>query len=291
MVILENENIGVEINPIGAEMRSLYSKKHKQEFIWEGNPEYWGKSSPVLFPIVGALNNGSFEYQGNTYQLPRHGFARTMTFEIEKLEKDSAVFLLKESPETLSTYPFRFELRLEYYLFDDKLKLKYSVYNPCENDLYFSVGGHPAFKCPIDSELKYTDYFLRFEEEEDFEIWPINTEGLIINEPTKLIKSAYKLDLSYELFYKDALVFKNLKSKSIKIQSEKSKLGLEFTFENFPFFGIWAAKNADFICLEPWCGIADAENQNQEISHKEGIVKLPRNDFFENSFEMKILDE
>ena len=291
MIILENQNIWVEINPLGAEMRSLYSKKHNQEFIWEGNPEYWGKSSPVLFPIVGALKNGSFEYQGNTYHLPRHGFARTMTFEIEKLAKDAAVFLLRESPETLSIYPFRFELRLEYYLFDDKLVLNYRVFNPSENDLYFSIGGHPAFKCPIVSELNYKDYFLRFEEVEDFEIWPINSEGLIINEPTKLAKSTFKLDLKYELFHKDALVFKNLKSKSIKIQSEKSKIGLEFTFENFPFFGIWAAKNADFICLEPWCGIADAVNHNQEISQKEGIIKLPRNEFFENSFEMKILYE
>ncbi|MCP9766939.1 aldose 1-epimerase family protein [Lacihabitans sp. LS3-19] len=291
MVILENENILVEINPLGAELKSLYSKKHKQEFIWEADPKFWGKSSPVLFPIVGALKNDSFEYQGNTYNLPRHGFARTMTFEIEKLEKDSAVFLLKETQETLSVFPFRFELRLEYYLFEDKLKLNYKVLNPSKNELYFSIGGHPAFKCPINSELNYEDYSLSFEKEEDFEIWPINTEGLTKNKPEKLTKSASRLDLNYELFHKDALVFKDLKSESIKIQSDKSKIALEFSFKNFPFFGIWAAKNADFVCLEPWYGIADAEDHNKDLSQKEGIIRLSENETFENSFEMKILDK
>lgn len=35
--------------------------------MWDAKPEYWKRTSPVLFPIVGSLNNGSYRYEGKEY--------------------------------------------------------------------------------------------------------------------------------------------------------------------------------------------------------------------------------
>src|SRR5690606_7555438 len=83
-----------------------------------------------------------------------------------------------------------------------------------------------------------------------------------------------RLYLNYNLFKNDALVFKNFPVSSLYLMNDKNYNGIEFSFPDFPYFGIWAALNADFVCLEPWCGIADTINHNQDITTKEGIIQL-----------------
>jgi galactose mutarotase-like enzyme len=121
---------------------------------------------------------------------------------------------------------------------------------------------------------QYDDYFLEFNSTENAQAWAISPEGLIATETTPILKNTSRLSLKKELFYKDALVFKNLRSDSIAIKSGRHSHGLDFAFAGFPFFGIWAAKDADFVCLEPWCGIADSVSHNQSLAEKEGIQHL-----------------
>lgn len=284
MFSIENRHLKINIHPKGAELQSIYHKDHKLEYLWNGDPAFWGKHSPLLFPIVGTLKQDTYIYKDKEYSLPRHGFARDMEFEVEEQGPDAITFLLRSSDATRANYPFDFELRVTYQLAKNGLATTYSVKNTSEGDMYFSIGGHPAFKVPLVAGTAYTDYFLELENKETSPRWPVTKEGLIEKPPKPLLRSSRLLPLTKELFLEDALVFKNLSSTTIALKSEKTERGLLFDFADFPFLGIWAAKNADFVCIEPWCGIADGVESNQQLTEKEGINKLTSGDIFERTW-------
>ena len=273
MILLENENIKVAISTKGAELQSIHSKTTDFEYLWKGDPQYWGKFSPVLFPIVGALKDNKYIFGDQEYELPRHGFARDHEFESEQISNEEVLFTLSQTADTLKVYPFEFKLGLRYKIAGAAVSCSYEVYNPGSEALLFSVGGHPAFAAPLTAGSVYEDYYLEFNKDESITYHKIE-DNLIADETVSLSLNEGKLVLKHELFYNDALVIKGLKSDSISLKNNKNQHGLNFTFENFPFFGIWAAKDADFICLEPWCGIADSVNHNQQLRDKEGIISL-----------------
>jgi galactose mutarotase-like enzyme len=274
-VTLENDFLQVALIERGAELKSLVSKSTGIDYMWSGDPAYWGKTSPILFPIVGTLKDDTYLYKGKKYSLSRHGFAREMPFEITEQTRESVVYLLKSSTASSESYPFDFTLEIKYVIVDDQLVVIYQVSNKGTVDMPFSIGGHPAFKVPLVENTSYEDHYLTFNQPEDGKRWPIASGGLISQSPKQFFKEDSKLKLTRDLFYEDALVFKNLKSNTISIQSDRHAHGLDFQFEGFPYFGIWAAKDADFLCLEPWCGIADSVTHNQKLEKKEGIHILP----------------
>ena len=145
--------------------------------------------------------------------------------------------------------------------------------NPAEDNMLFSIGAHPAFATEVNAGLAYTDYFLQFNKEERLTYHKIR-EDLVDHQTATITLSDRKLPLTHELFYDDALILKTLKSDCISLRNRKNTRGIHFSFKNFPFFGIWAAKDADFVCLEPWQGIADGIDHNQHLEHKEGIIIL-----------------
>lgn len=273
-VTIENDFLKIAVDAKGAELKSVINKFTSLEYMWNGDPAFWGKTSPVLFPIVGTLKKDNYLFDGKSYSLARHGFARDLVFEIVDHKKYSVVFLLKSSPASLEKYPFEFEFEIHYTLVKDFLEVTYNVKNPGSKTMYFSVGGHPAFKVPVANNSSYEDHYLEFDKTEDAPRWPISADGLIKLEPTPFMKNISRINLTRSLFKEDALVFKNLKSDMVSIKSDKHQHGLDFYFEGFPFLGIWAAKNADFVCIEPWCGIADSVAHDQRLEHKEGIEKL-----------------
>lgn len=270
IVSLSNHQLTASFATKGAELQSLVSKETNINYIWCGDANYWGKFSPVLFPIVGALKNNTYIFNEKPYQLPRHGFARDMDFGFEKIAENEIVFTLAHSDETLKVFPFEFILSLRYKLIANTLSCTYEVKNLATNDLYFSIGGHPAFAVPLNSNEAFDDYFLQFNKDESLTAHHV-LNNLISNNTKVIALNQRKLALTHQLFAKDALVLKTLKSDTISLLNQKNKHGLDFKFKDFPYFGIWAAKNADFVCLEPWCGIADGENHHQEFTQKEGI--------------------
>jgi galactose mutarotase-like enzyme len=286
MIFLENEYIQASFANKGAELRSLRSKKDNIDYLWNGDPNYWGKFSPVLFPIVGALKNNTYYYEDKAYQLTRHGFARDKDFEANQVSHTEVVFTLTHSDETLKVYPFQFILRLRYKLLASTLSCTYEVFNPADSRLLFSVGAHPAFATSIQSDIRYTHYFLQFNKDSALTYHKINHD-LIDNETAVIELDDRKLPLKHELFYDDALVLKSLKSDCISIRNDKNPHGIHFRFKDFPFFGIWAAKNADFVCLEPWCGIADGVDHNQNLKDKEGMTSLAPNESWSRTWEVE----
>ncbi|RRQ45910.1 aldose 1-epimerase family protein [Chryseobacterium sp. SC28] len=277
MIIIQNEKLKATFNELGAELVSLIDLETEKEIIWEGNPNFWSGQSPVLFPIVGALKDDQYLFDGQTYEMPRHGFARRKIFEVKNSSENEAIFQLKSDDETLKLYPFNFSLEIKYTLFENKLTVSYNVKNKSEKELYFSLGAHPGFAIDTKNGLKYDDYEIAFSDDDKLEIHPLVNN--LISKKTKTIELKNKtLSLSYDLFYQDALVMTNMKSKELMLRNNQNDHKVIFTFSNFPYFGIWAAKNADFVCLEPWHGIADFEDHNQELTEKFGILKLEINE-------------
>lgn len=271
---IENEKLIVTIATKGAELQSLTNKETQLEYLWNGDAKFWAKRSPVLFPIVGSLKNNSYEYKGKKYSLSRHGFARDMQFELASQTNESISFFITDTKETFSNYPFHFKFLIKYSLQQNNLIVEYIIENIGNETMYFSVGAHPAFKIPLVKETSFEDYFLGFNHVENAGQYKLSADGLTQENAVSFLDDTNKLALKKSLFYEDALVFKNLKSDAVAIKSLKTNHGLTMYFSGFPYFGIWNAKDADFICLEPWCGITDNINTSGNLKDKEGINSL-----------------
>ena len=280
-ITISNHQIKATINTLGAELIRL--EKDNQNYIWTIDENYWNKTSPILFPIVGRLKNDSYSIEDKTYELPRHGFARNFEFQIEHQTENAVVFLLTDNSETLKQYPFQFELRLKYEIIENSLIMNYSVWNKSDKLMPFSIGAHPAFAI---NEL-FSEYTLDFNESEDFISHELEKEQF--NNSTKIIASENgKINLNYSLFEKDALVFKNLKSDTLTLL-KKNQPYISVELKGFPYLGIWTKPNAPFLCIEPWCGLADNTNHNGNIYEKEGIQLLDNNAKFQREINITIL--
>lgn len=284
MITLSNDQLTVSVAETGAELRHVVRNDSGLEYMWNGNPDIWGKVSPALFPVVGGLKNNTYTYNGKEYTLGRHGFAREQEFRVENQTAGQVTFLLTDNDATREVYPFRFAFRIRYILKGDQLQVSYIVENTDNKELLFSVGGHPAFKVPLEEGLTYEDYYLHFNKPETAGRYPLSPGGQIELEPVPLLQNTQELPLQKSLFYEDALVFKQLVADTISIRSKKAAHGLSVSFEGFPYMGIWAFKNADFLCIEPWCGIADNVAATGELGEKEGINRLAPGASFERTW-------
>ncbi|MCF3109182.1 aldose 1-epimerase family protein [Niabella sp. CC-SYL272] len=286
---IENSVLKIAVSEKGAELQSLIDRSTGQEYMWSGDPVVWGKHSPVLFPIVGALKDNAYQFEGRSYHLNRHGFAREMNFLPVGQLADELVFALKSTADTLELYPFDFDLKLRYRLEGKTLSVTYDVQNTGSKNMWFSVGGHPAFKLPLFKGDAYVEYYLEFEEKEDARRWPIEEGGLLAQNPVPFFNDTNVLRLNKGLFAKDAVVLKDLKSRKLRLRSDKTGKGFDFSWEGFPYLGIWAVPGADFVCIEPWCGIADTVGAGQDFTKKEGINVLEPGRHFERTWSVTII--
>lgn len=281
---ISNEKYSATINSKGAELNSLIDKSTHQEYIWEGNPEFWGKHSPVLFPIVGALKNDSYQYDGKKYSMSRHGFARDFEFEIINSDSSSITFELKTNEETLKKFPFHFSLKINYELIENKLVINYYINNNSNKEMPFSIGAHPAFALPNE----FTNYSLDFEKEE--QLFTHELDSNLFSGVTRNIElTETKLPLKYSLFEKDALVFKTLQSKKVTILENHKPL-LSVLYDDFQSLGIWTVQNAPFICIEPWIGFADNWNSTGDLFQKEGMCVLKPESEFKAQFSIELFN-
>jgi galactose mutarotase-like enzyme len=283
MITLSNSILTANIKSLGAELCSLTDQNNK-EYIWEGNPNFWGKHSPILFPIVGTLKNNCYQLNGKKYTLPRHGFAREMDFKLLDQVQNSVTFSLRSSKETLKLFPFDFELQLIYTIVDASLIIEYKVVNSGDNKMPFAIGAHPAFALPNE----FTNYSLAFEKEEPLKYHLLEND-LISDVTKKIIHHDKQVALNYTLFENDALIFKKLRSNSVTIL-ENQKPFLKVNFEDFPSLGIWTKVNAPFICIEPWFGYSDTVKSTGNLFDKEGIQILNAAETFKSKFSIEILN-
>ncbi len=280
----------ISVQDKGAELCSIISQTTGTEFMWNANPDVWGSFAPVLFPIIGALKDGEFNYEGNSYTVPKHGFIRNNeNLKIKQVSGNCLEYSLKFDDESIKSYPFEFEFFVRYILEGNSITVEHKVVNHSkEKPLFFSVGGHPAFKCPVYEGESYEDYFLEFEEVENEPTWEVLPNGLINTSTRPLIDNSNCLPLTDTLFDNDALILKGLKSKKVSLKSKKSSTSITVEYPDFDYLGIWAKPGGQFVCIEPWLGISDSHTTNKDFTKKEGIIRLEANSDFIASYSIKI---
>jgi galactose mutarotase-like enzyme len=284
MTILENDLYKVAIRNQGGELTSFYSKETGVEHLWQANPEIWPWHAPTLFPIIGALENGHLTVDGKDYPMGRHGFNRNSELLLLDADGQSAKFSLPYCEKTLAVYPFKFDFQIHYDLIDTALRITYKVINLDKKAIYFSVGGHPAFNVPFNKGENYEDYYLEFEVDEKLDTHLLSPAGTFSGETSPVKIDGNKLHLTRDLFNNDALVFKNTRSRMVTIKSTKHDQSLSVEFPHFNYLGIWAKPGANFVCIEPWIGLADTAGREVDIRQKEGIQELRVGHVFEAAY-------
>lgn len=264
MVTLKNSRVEVNIAECGAEIRRV--TLDGVDMMWSGDPEYWKGVAPVLFPVCGGLRDDKFIYDGEEYSLQKHGFARLMDFTVEKSGPYSVTMLLTDTPETLESYPWHFEFRITYTLRGTSLAVRYDVTNMSADKMYFSVGSHEAYACPEGIE----DYDIIFPQNETLRTCGLDGT-LLTHESEMIIKDTNVLPLYTKYFSIDALIFKNLKSRSATLRNRKTGRSITVEFPDREYLLLWMIPGAGYICIEPWCGIPGTIDDCYEIEKKEGI--------------------
>ncbi len=281
---LENEYFKVIANEYGGELNSIFCKNINLEMLWQPDGVYWSGQAPVLFPIVGALKDSKCIIDDNEYSMNQHGLARKLDFTLHGKDDNSITFLLKSSENTLKIYPYEFELYNTYVLDKDKLIIRNEVRNISSKEMYFSIGGHPAFNfdrynddikfCINDTNVKYN----------------LLSNGVISYKEYDLeFDSNNELTITNDLFKDDALIFRNIPFNMAKLINKTKGYSLEMELSDYNDFGLWSNNGAPFVCLEPWNGHADMEDSNHIFKDKAGIIKLEVNESRVFEYSIKIV--
>jgi len=287
LTTIENDFISLAITETGAEIKHLITQKDEAEWMWQADPDFWPRTAPVLFPIVGRLVDDQYFINGYPYPMSQHGFARDRVFDVVNSRKDHIRYHLGSDYESQKFYPFEFDFFISYNLAKNWVWIDYEVINKGKSDMYFSLGGHPGFALPGWPQRKY---YLEFEEPDILKPYLLD-HGLLIKEKSGSISmDENSIRIHNHLFDTDALVFDNLRSTWVGFRSEDDLHNLRLHFEGFPFLGIWSKPGAAFVCLEPWYGHADFSGQPNEISRKPSIMHLEPNQNFHCRYAIEVMN-
>ena len=286
---IHNEFLTIDADNKGAELVSIKTIKDDLEYLWQADPKVWGRHAPILFPMVGKLNGDKTIIDGETYSMGQHGFARDLEFQVIGKTADSISYQLVCDEETLKKYPYKFNLLVEYTLIENRLEITYKVKNIDNKVMYFSIGAHPGFICPLFENEKFENYFLEFSSKENADIY-LFSEGMFSGEKIPQLKGDTIIPITRQLFANDALVYEGLNSSSISLSSRRHQRGIKVTFEGFPYLGIWSRPQGDgnFVCIEPWFGLADFKNSDGIFKNKKGILSLKEEKCFECKFIIEV---
>jgi galactose mutarotase-like enzyme len=282
MVILKNEFLEVELNPKGAEIIKIIGQKDGINYMWRRDPSLWANSAPILFPIVGALRNNECRIDGKTYTMTQHGFSRHNVYETHVISDTAVEFELTPNDDILKQYPYLFDLKVKYTLEDNQLKCVCLVKNTDQRNIYFQIGGHPAFACPFIENESSNDYYIEFEQNETLRNKIIDVERKGMSHETSLLfDNEKRFFVRQALFDNDAIVVKDMKSHYVTLKSLNHSKSLRFYMDNYNHLGLWTSKHVGgLLAIEPWVGHSDYVDFDGEFKDKEGVVELqPQQEF------------
>lgn len=285
---ISNDKITIQVDSMGAELKSLKEVASGREYMWCADAKYWKRTSPVLFPLVGGVNGGVYHLNGQDYPMGQHGFARDMEFRLKSQVAHEIWFLLESTAETSAVYPYPFVLELGYELADRSVIVKWRVHNPGSDTIFFSIGGHPAFLCPIDEGTKQTDYKIRFDVRDRI-VSSCLENGLISGKQVVYDLQDGLLPVTEHLFDNDALVIEHDQAHKAALTAPDGRDYLTVEFDA-PLFGIWSPpkKNAPFICIEPWYGRCDRAGYDGDWKEREWMQSLEAGRTFEARYKISV---
>lgn len=283
-----NDKITIQVDSMGAELKSLKDVATGREYMWNADPQFWKRTSPVLFPLVGGLKGGVYRLDGREYPMGQHGFARDMEFKLKSQVANEIWFTLKSDEETMSRYPYPFLLELGYELAERTVIVKWSVRNPVGDSMYFSIGGHPAFLCPIEEGTKQTDYGIRLDAEGQVAVSTLYN-GLLDGKKVDQKLDHGVIPVTEHLFDGDALVIEHDQAHSVALVKPDGAAYLTVSFDA-PLFGIWSppGKRAPFICIEPWYGRCDKVDFDGDWKEREWGQKLEGGGMFQAEYRITV---
>lgn len=286
---IKNERLSVTIAAHGAELSSIYDKANDRELVWQADPAFWNRHAPVLFPNVGKYCGGHFTYNGTDYPMGQHGFARDTEFEQAASGENFVTYRLCADEESKKVYPFDFVLEITHRLNGNRLTVEWNVKNTDNKEMYFTIGGHPAFNVNVLPDTDFEDYSLVFKEGTEklsYVLLDAESGTAIGDKVYELELTDSKYALKKDMFDKDALVFDGgqIEWAALVLPDGKPYIALES--KGFPNFGIWSKPGAPYVCLEPWCGRCDNKGFEGEISEKPGIIALKAGETFKKSYDI-----
>ncbi len=288
---IENEQLKVCVNSKGAELYSLYSKKTKTEYLWQGDPAFWHGRAYNLFPFIGRMVEGYYTYEGKKYPSRTHGLARYFEFALETQTENSLTFLFTDDEETHKEYPFDFEFRVTFILDGATLTTRYDVKNTDERTMICTFGGHPGVNVPFGKGC-FEDYYLEFSKKTDTRRQLLDeTNSFMANKSVPYeMADGVKIPLQHDLFLHDALILEDT-SRCVSLKSTKDSRYVTMYFEDYRFVGFWqtvAVPDAPYVCLEPWDALPAIENTIVELESKPYMTHIPAGEKASKSFTLEI---
>ncbi len=274
---ISTERIKATIDSFGAELHSL--KLGDTEYLWQAEPTVWKRHAPVLFPFICNTDSKKYYYDGNEYRLSNHGFARDSKFELSSSTDTEAEFVLKANDETKAIYPFDFNLFVKYAVSENKLTVTYTVKNTDSKDIYFFIGGHPAFRVPLNDDETFDDYYVEYEANENL-VQEFNGKSTVI------LDNANTVQLSHELFANDVFM-KDAPASSWVALANKAGRKVKLNYDNNGCIAVWSSyfadksltEKAEFVCLEPWSSVPVYCDKEEDITKMSHAIKLaPENE-------------
>ncbi|MBO5667347.1 MAG: aldose 1-epimerase family protein [Firmicutes bacterium] len=261
----------------GAELVS-FRDNEGNEYIWDGNPAYWPGRNPLLFPIVGNLKNGAVNFDGETYEMGRHGFARDNEFTVVEQGEDFVVLELCENEMTLAKYPYPFKLQVCQQLMDNGFVTAFRVENTGDRPMPFCIGAHTAFRCPMKEGENFDEYEIVFDQKEMASMRLLTAAGLVSADLREtVLEDQDRFPLEYDVFARvDTMIFDELKSTGVSLLHKKTGRGVHMDFQGFPMMAFWTkgVEKAPFICIEPWHGCAAVDGESGEFKDKPHCITL-----------------
>ncbi len=267
------------IDTTGAELKSFYNAECNDEIIWQRDPEVWGGSAPVLFPIIGRMRNGKYTRDDKVWGMPKHGLVRKQNWTVVEQEQHRVVMRTVANEYTRQHYQDDFTFDVEFKISGRSLEVNYTITNNGSETMLFSIGSHPAISLPME-DTKLTDYCIEFNRPESGTIRRLTSDGLLSAEPETKLDNMTEIPITRDLFTKDALFLTGLASDQITVANSKIRRRIAVKTGGAPDLGIWAFPGAEYVCIEPWYGYDDPEDHDGIFEHKPGIMKLaPRATF------------
>lgn len=287
---IKNDKIEVSVEDLGAQMRSIKDATGK-EYLWQGDEKYWNGSAPNLFPYIARLTEGKYILKGRTYEMPKHGFLRNSVLKLKEKTQTKMVFSLTDSEETYKMYPYHFEIKVKYELFENELKVSYNVANKDKKVMYFGVGGHPGFRVPVEKELSFEDYFIEFAKGTDMKRVGMSEDCFVTGKDEAFpLEENRRLYLHHNLFDDDAIILKDAPSKVV-LESEKGSARIEMETSHLEYLGIWhkPASDAPYVCIEPWSSLPSKKDIIEDLEKQDNLVSLKPDGYYTGFFKVKIV--
>jgi len=286
---IQNDTLSVNIKLTGAELIGLEDLRDGVEHMWNADPKFWPRTAPILFPTIGESRDGKVWFDGIDYPMGRHGFVRHLDFAVMRHDADFIELQLVSNAVTKKHYPFDFKFRTSYRVEGSDLFHRFEVENTGDKLLPFQLGAHPAFAVPFGERGSFDDYEVRFSEKMSIDRHLLNAAGLYNGQTRRFLENEDRFRLSYEMFNEDAIVLKDIPSRSVYIQHKSGGKRLEVQYEQFHHLGIWSVPCANYVCIEPWIGAADRFDQSKDFLLKDSIIRVDPGNTFSATYEISLV--